>query len=97
VEIAGAVSALVNEAVEWIDAGTRLTIRFEFTCALAGGTYFMNAGVLGRLGEEDTYLDRRIDAFMFRVMSSVTRLSTGLVDLVDNVNVSVASSIQATK
>jgi len=96
VEIAGAVSALVNEAVEWIDAGTHLTIRFEFTCALAGGTYFMNAGVLGRLGEEETYLDRRIDAFMFRVMSSVTRLSTGLVDLVDNVNVSVASSIQVT-
>jgi lipopolysaccharide transport system ATP-binding protein len=96
VEIAGAVSALANEALEWVDAGTHLAIRFEFTCALAGGTYFMNAGVLGRLGEGETYLDRRIDAFMFRVMPSASRLSTGFVDLVDNVDVSVASSIQVT-
>lgn len=96
VEIGGAVSALVNEAVEWIDAGARLTIRFEFTCVLAGGTYFMNAGVLGRLGEEETYLDRRIDAYMFRVMPSVGRLSTGFVDLVDTVDVTVDSGIQVT-
>ena len=96
VELAGAVSALANEAVEWIDAGAQLVIRFEFTCALAGGTYFMNAGVLGRLGEGETYLDRRIDALMFRVMPSVSRLSTGFVDLVDNVDVSVASRIQVT-
>jgi lipopolysaccharide transport system ATP-binding protein len=96
VEIAGSVSALVNEAVDWIDAGTSLTIRFEFTCALAGGSYFMNAGVLGRLSEEETYLDRRIDALMFRVMPSASRLATGFVDLVDNVDVSMASGIQAT-
>lgn len=94
VEIAGAVSALANEALEWIDAGTSLAIRFEFTCALAGGTYFMNAGALGRLGEEEIYLDRRIDALMFRVMPSASRLATGFVDLVDNVDVSVASSIE---
>jgi lipopolysaccharide transport system ATP-binding protein len=96
VEIAGSVSALVNEALEWVDAGTTLTIRFEFTCALASGTYFVNAGVLGRLSEEETYLDRRIDAVMFRVMPTSRRLSTGFVDLVDNVDVSVAAGIQIT-
>jgi len=96
VEIAGSVSALANEALEWVDAATSLTIRFEFTCALAGGTYFINAGVLGRLSEEETYLDRRIDAVMFRVMPSTRRLSTGLVDLVGNVDVSVAAGIQIT-
>jgi lipopolysaccharide transport system ATP-binding protein len=93
VEIAGSISALANEAPEWIDSGTSLAIRFEFMCALAGGTYFMNAGVLGRLSEEETYLDRRIDALMFRVMTSARRLSTGFVDLVDNVDVSMAPSI----
>jgi lipopolysaccharide transport system ATP-binding protein len=96
VEIAGSVSALVNEALEWVDAGTTLTIRFEFACALASGTYFINAGVLGRLNEEETYLDRRIDAVMFRVMPSSRRLSTGFVDLVDNVDISVAAGIQIT-
>jgi lipopolysaccharide transport system ATP-binding protein len=96
VEIAGSVSALTDEAVDWVDAGTRLTIRFEFTAALAGGTYFMNAGVLGRLGEEETFLDRRIDALMFRVMPSARRLSTGFVDLVNNVDVSVGLGTQVT-
>lgn len=94
VEIAGSVSALANEALEWVDAGTSLTIRFEFTCALASGAYFMNAGVLGRLSEEETYLDRRIDTLMFRVMPSASRLSTGFVDLVDNVDISVAVGTQ---
>ncbi|WP_458071345.1 ABC transporter ATP-binding protein [Rhodanobacter sp. BL-MT-08] len=96
VEIAGAVSALAHQSVEWIDMGTQLTIRFEFTCALAGGTYFMNAGVLGRLGEEESYLDRRVDAFMFRVMPSVSRLSTGFVDMVENVDVSATTRTQMT-
>jgi lipopolysaccharide transport system ATP-binding protein len=93
VEIAGSVSALVNDALEWVDAGTSFAIRFEFTCALTAGTYFMNAGVLGRLREEETYLDRRIDTVMFRVMPSASGLSTGFVDLVDNVDVSVALGI----
>jgi lipopolysaccharide transport system ATP-binding protein len=48
---------------------------------LAPGTYFLNAGVLGRLAEGETYLDRRIDVAMFRVMPDAQRLGTGLVDM----------------
>lgn len=83
VELAGAVSSRQDRAVDWIDSGTQVNVRFEFVCRLAPGTYFMNAGVQGRVGEEETYLDRRIDASMFRVMVSPGRLSTGFVDLVD--------------
>lgn len=83
VELAGAVSAQPEQAIGWVEAGSRLSVRFEFVCRLAPGAYFMNAGVHGRVGEGETYLDRRIDALMFRVMGTSNRLSTGFVDLVD--------------
>jgi lipopolysaccharide transport system ATP-binding protein len=85
VELAGAVSAAPEDAIAWVEAGTRFTVRFEFDCRLAPGVYFMNAGVQGRIGEEETYIDRRIDAFMFRVMPRTDRLATGFIDLVDAV------------
>ena len=85
IEIAGAVSAPSQNAIEVVDAGKTYSLRYGFDCDLAGGTYFMNAGVLGRIGEEETYLDRRIDVLMFRVMASSDRMSTGWVDLVDGV------------
>jgi homopolymeric O-antigen transport system ATP-binding protein len=87
VEIAGSVSATLENAIEWVEAGMSSIVRFEFNCDLAGGVYFMNAGVMGRLSEEETFLDRRVDALMFRVMSPAHRLATGFVDLVDAVTV----------
>jgi lipopolysaccharide transport system ATP-binding protein len=87
IELAGAVSATPEHALPWVDKDACFAVRFEFDCRLAPGVYFMNAGVQGRIGEEETYLDRRIDALMFRVMPHTDRLSTGFVDLVDAVSV----------
>jgi lipopolysaccharide transport system ATP-binding protein len=91
VELAGAVSATPEHAIAWVDQGTQSKVRFEFDCRLAPGAYFMNAGVQGRVGEEDTYLDRRIDALMFKVMPGTDRLSTGFIDLVDSVKVQLSA------
>ena len=55
--------------------------RFRFRCILAPGVYFANAGVLASLGEGEEFVDRRIDAAMFRVMPQWGRLATGLVDM----------------
>ena len=87
VEIAGAVSATPEDACDWVEVGASLVIRFEFRCDLASGVYFMNAGVSGRLEEEETYLGRRVDAFMFRVTPTARRLATGFVDLVNEITV----------
>lgn len=87
VELAGAVSATPEHAIAWVDQGTQSIVSFEFDCRLAPGAYFMNAGVQGRIGEEETYLDRRIDALMFKVMPGTDRLSTGFIDLVGSVKV----------
>ncbi|OOG51066.1 ABC transporter ATP-binding protein [Rhodanobacter sp. C01] len=87
VELAGAVSARTEQTIIWVEQGAQFKVSFEFDCRLAPGAYFMNAGVQGRVGEEETYLDRRIDALMFKVMPRTDRLSTGFIDLVDSVKI----------
>jgi len=80
-ELAGGVSAIVGEGIDLVAADSVVTVRFRFRCQLAPGAYFANAGVLGLEGETEQYLDRRIDAVMFRVLPKTDRLATGHVDL----------------
>ncbi len=81
VEVCGAATSTPENALVAVAAGERIDVEFRFRCMLAPGTYFLNAGVLGRLAEGETYLDRRIDVAMFRVMPDAQRLGTGLVDM----------------
>lgn len=80
VELGGAVSSTHMEAIDIVDVGSTMRARFKFRCLLAPGTYFMNAGVRGRVGEEETFLDRVIDAALFRVSHEPDRIATGFVD-----------------
>lgn len=83
VEVGGAASSMPQAAIPLLAAGENLVTRFSFRCLLHPGVYFLNAGVLAAIGEGEEYVDRRIDAVMFRVMPSLTRLATGFVDLLD--------------
>jgi lipopolysaccharide transport system ATP-binding protein len=83
IEVGGAASMLQQGALPVVDAGTTLDVRFTFRCLLHPGVYFLNAGVLAAVSEGEEYVDRRIDAFMFRVMPSSSRLATGFVDLLE--------------
>jgi lipopolysaccharide transport system ATP-binding protein len=84
VEIGGAATSTPSSAVPLLRAGENIVVRFAFRCLLHPGVYFLNAGVLASIGEGEEYVDRRIDAVMFRVMPSLTRLATGFVDLLDD-------------
>jgi len=79
-EIGGAQSATLEDALPVVEAGSVLNVRYEFRCMVAPGPYFMNAGVLGSVGEAEVYLNRQIDVAMFRVMPDPQRLATALVD-----------------
>lgn len=80
VELGGAVSSPVQEPIAVVDAHEKIDVRFRFRAMLAPGTYFMNAGVTGRLGEEETFLDRIVDVFVFRIPPDPQRIVTGFVD-----------------
>ena len=80
-ELAGAVTATPSQALSLVAAGEELCVSFRWRCLLAPGAYFLNAGVLGRVETEEEYLDRSIDAAMFRVLPESERRATAIVDL----------------
>lgn len=79
-ELGGGQSATLEDTLPLVEGGTVLTVRFKFRCLMAPGAYFLNAGVLGRVGDGEVYLNRQIDVAMFRVMPDPQRLATAMVD-----------------
>lgn len=80
VELGGATSSTQADAIDMVEPGSVIRVKFKFHCLLAPGTYFLNAGVRGRVDNEETFLDRVIDAALFRVPPEPGRLATGFVD-----------------
>jgi len=78
-ELGGCASSTVQDAIGLVEAGTLMTVRFRFKCLLHSGVYFMNAGVLGIVNGEEIFLDRIIDAVMFRVQMEPGILGTARV------------------
>jgi lipopolysaccharide transport system ATP-binding protein len=96
-ELGGGASSLPQDSIPLVEAGQTVEVRFRFRCLLDAGTYFLNAGVLARVAEEETYVDRLIDAAMFRVMPQPERLATGFVDfcVTSEATVMDSSKVQA--
>lgn len=81
VELGGAASASsARTSLPYILPGQEYRVEFEFSCRLNPGVYFLNAGVVGDLNGSETFLHRLIDVAMFRVMSEVDNVATGIVD-----------------
>jgi lipopolysaccharide transport system ATP-binding protein len=80
-DLAGCVTSWTAGSLSWVDAGAMLEVRFKFPCMFGSGAYFLNAGVQGCLDEEEVYLDRWIDAVMFKVIHEPGRLATTTIDL----------------
>lgn len=66
-------------------------VRFRFRTSLAPGTYFLNAGITALEADGETFLDRLVDAAMFRVMPDAQRLETGAVDFLAKACVEAAA------
>lgn len=80
-ELGGGVSAhSLQDSLSVVEAGASCAVDFRFRCSLNPGTYFLNAGVVGVVNGEETYLHRLIDIAMFRVQPDPVLLATGLVD-----------------
>lgn len=80
-ELGGASFVTASQTKNHIEAGTLLTVKFHFKCVLNPGVYFLNAGVSGVVDGQFTYMDRRIDVAMFRVLPNNETFSSGIIDL----------------
>jgi len=79
-EIGGAVSHAAGAGIDEIAAGKSLQVSFRFHCTLNSNLYFMNAGVLAKLGEAEGYAHRVLDVYMFRVQPNERDTATAVVD-----------------
>ena len=82
-ELGGQVSHPKGEALEKVEPGMRVRVEFAFVARLVPGTYFMNAGVLALHEGEETYLHRKLDALMFKILPGEGNRITGHLDLSD--------------
>ncbi|MGD1849378.1 MAG: ABC transporter ATP-binding protein [Cyanophyceae cyanobacterium] len=65
--LGGASLVAKRYSVDFIKAGSLAKVEFRFKCLLNTGTYFMNAGASGTIDDHFSFLDRQVDAAMFRV------------------------------
>lgn len=80
-ELGGAVShSFGSGGVNVINLNSPWDISFTFSCNLAPGMYFMNAGVVGVVDGEEVYLHRIIDALVFKVNPEKEIKMTGIMD-----------------
>lgn len=79
-ELGGAASRPAGQGIAHVEAGQAMDVEFRFDCQLNPGTYFLNAGVTGLLGEEETFLHRIMDVCLFKVMPCEDNTATGVVD-----------------
>jgi lipopolysaccharide transport system ATP-binding protein len=79
-EIGGIVSNSFSEPANNFGSGTSIRVSFRFRCLLKSNLYFLNAGVLAKIGDEEVFAHRILDLNMFRVQPIKEDTVTGVVD-----------------
>ncbi len=90
-ELGGYVSAPAGRGIPFVAAGARFRVCFPLRIALAPGVYFLNAGLVGQVNGEETYLHRLIDAVIFRVEALPGSRTSAYVDFSVSPHVQVAA------
>jgi lipopolysaccharide transport system ATP-binding protein len=89
-ELAGALSAPYGEGIDYVKPHSSIQLRYQFHCKLNPGVYFLNAGVTAIENNKEVFLDRNIDIAMFRVQEEDSSISPLVVDLIENIEISVS-------
>ena len=80
IDVGGRTTAALGKGVSVIEPGIRWEVIFRFRANLVPETYFLNAGVVALLPEGETYIDRWVEAVIFKVLPEGEPLATGVVD-----------------
>ncbi len=95
VELGGSISApIASDGLALVTAGTTIAVEFRFTCSVNPGLYFLNSGVRGVIGEEETFLHRVLDLHMFRVLPVSDNHATAMVDFSCVAELQVSQPVQ---
>jgi lipopolysaccharide transport system ATP-binding protein len=82
VVLAGATNVNNNDdKIAFAKLGDEVEVRFEFTCSLLPGAYFIGASVFGSIGNDSLILNRWVDAILFKVQPEPDLLAAGFFDL----------------
>jgi lipopolysaccharide transport system ATP-binding protein len=95
-ELGGAASHTRDSSLDSVASGSVVEVEFPFRCSLAPGVYFLNAGVLAVVDDEEVYLHRVVDVAMFRVQPEPDQLTTAVVDFSVSPRVSIVNPAPAT-
>ena len=79
-EMGGCSFVAASQGIREAEAGTQFCLKFRFCCLLNPGTYFLNAGVSGTTDGVFSYLDRHVDAAMFKVLPEPGSANSGTID-----------------
>lgn len=79
-DLGGAASHTLDEAIDFVEEGAEIQVKFKFLCILMPGVYFMNAGATGLIDGAEAFLHRHIDVVMFRVQPESNMVVDGVVD-----------------
>ncbi|WP_424767318.1 ABC transporter ATP-binding protein [Paenibacillus sp. sgz302251] len=79
-ELGGGQSSPIGQGKPMVEAGEVIKVEFSFIPRLAQGIYFLNAGVLCIEGNDEVFLDRKIDLLAFKILPSENSHMTSLVD-----------------
>jgi lipopolysaccharide transport system ATP-binding protein len=92
--LGGGVSHTRGDAIERVESGSVVRVEFRFRCQLQTRYYFLDASVLGVVDGTEVFLNRQIDAAMFRVQREVGALGTGMVDFLIEPQTSVLEDVE---
>lgn len=77
-DVAGINTDNERKVYEYIPASSLMEVIFSIRLNVVPGTYFLNAGVMGVIEGQETYLHRRVDVEMIRVLPRDSRIWHGI-------------------
>ena len=80
VRISGATLHNADRCID-VKKGEQYHITYSFTCRLLHGTYYTNTAVSAIVDSQRVFLDRIVDASVFKVLKKKHSLYAGLVHL----------------
>lgn len=85
--ISGAASHKNNRQIAAVRPGDVFQVDWNFNCFLNEGIYYTNAGVVKNDNDKLIFLNRIVDAMVFKVLRNPSVCSTGLVHLSQELNI----------